>query len=33
MVEKLNQYLVEEAPEEEPIDERWSELKKLLDNK
>lgn len=33
MVEKLKEYLIEEEPEEEPIDERWSELKKLLDNK
>ena len=35
MVEKLNEYLVydEEPDEDEPVDERWSELKKLLDNK
>ncbi len=33
MVEKLKEYLIEEVPEEEPIDDRWSELKKLLDNK
>lgn len=36
MLEKLKEYLVEEVDEEEnddPIDERWSELKKLLDNK
>ena len=36
MLDKLNEYLVEELDEEEndePIDERWSELKKLLDNK
>lgn len=37
MLNKLNEYLVEEVEdsedEEEQIDERWSELKKLLDNK
>lgn len=37
MINKLNEYLVEEVSagaEEEPvIDERWNELKKLLDNK
>ena len=38
MENKLNEYLVEEVSdldnnEEEPIDERWNELKKLLDNK
>lgn len=38
MLEKLNEYLVEEEDisseeDDEPIDERWSELKKLLDNK
>lgn len=40
MENKLNEYLVEEIidsedenEEDEPIDERWNELKKLLDNK
>jgi uncharacterized protein len=36
MIEKLNEYLVDDIKseeEEEPVDERWSELKKLLDNK
>ena len=37
MLGKLNEYLVEEVDDDEevdePIDERWSELKKLLDNK
>ena len=37
MLDKLNEYLVDEVDEDEevnqPIDERWSELKKLLDNK
>ncbi|MFA9389404.1 MAG: DUF177 domain-containing protein [Prolixibacteraceae bacterium] len=36
MLEKLKEYLVEEVDEEEQedlVDERWSELKKLLDNK
>lgn len=35
MVEKLNEYLVDEEDFEEkhPIDDRWNELKKLLDNK
>lgn len=37
MIEKLKEYLVEEvstgADEEPVIDERWNELKKLLDNK
>lgn len=37
MLDKLNEYLVEEVDDDEetdePIDERWSELKKLLDNK
>ncbi|MBP7506888.1 MAG: DUF177 domain-containing protein [Prolixibacteraceae bacterium] len=33
MVEKLKEYLVEDVSEEEPVDGRWKELKKLLDNK
>jgi uncharacterized metal-binding protein YceD (DUF177 family) len=37
MVKKLNEYLVDQdvEPTEDnnPVDERWSELKKLLDNK
>ena len=36
MVKTLNKYLVEEEDiqdEEPPVDDRWSELKKLLDNK
>ncbi len=36
MIDKLNKYVIDESEsedEEEPIDERWSELKKLLDNK
>jgi len=37
MVEKLKEYLVEEVVDDEEsepqVDERWSELKKLLDNK
>jgi uncharacterized metal-binding protein YceD (DUF177 family) len=35
MLKKLDEYLVEESQEEddEPVDERWNELKKLLDNK
>lgn len=39
MLEKLNEYLVDENIEDneddndEPVDERWNELKKLLDNK
>ena len=36
MLKKLNEYLVEEVNEEkinEPVDKRWIELKKLLDNK
>jgi uncharacterized protein len=37
MIKKLNEYLVDEVVEpiedNNPIDERWSELKKLLDNK
>jgi uncharacterized metal-binding protein YceD (DUF177 family) len=36
MVEKLKEYLVEEEEstiDNDPIDQRWSELKKLLDNK
>lgn len=37
MLKKLNEYLVDEVDDDEetdePIDERWSELKKLLDNK
>lgn len=32
MLAKLDEYLIKEA-DEEPVDERWSELKKLLDNK
>jgi len=35
MIKKLGEYLVDEDSEqiEEPVDERWNELKKLLDNK
>lgn len=35
MIKKLDEYLVNEEPvdDEEPVDERWNELKKLLDNK
>ena len=35
MIDKLNNYVIyeEESEDEDPIDERWSELKKLLDNK
>lgn len=37
MIEKLNEYLIDgdEEPEspEKPVDDRWKELKKLLDNK
>jgi uncharacterized protein len=35
MIKKLDEYLIKEvsADYEEPVDERWSELKKLLDNK
>jgi uncharacterized metal-binding protein YceD (DUF177 family) len=35
MIKKLGEYLVKEESvnEEEPVDERWNELKKLLDNK
>jgi uncharacterized protein len=35
MLEKLKEYIIDERDEEEqsPVDERWSELKKLLDNK
>jgi uncharacterized protein len=35
MIKKLDEYLVKENSEEddEPVDERWNELKKLLDNK
>lgn len=32
MLAKLEEYLIPET-DEEPVDERWSELKKLLDNK
>jgi len=35
MLKKLEEYLVEESSGEveEPVDERWNELKKILDNK
>lgn len=35
MIKKLGEYLVteESVNDEEPVDERWNELKKLLDNK
>lgn len=36
MIDKLNKYVVDEpesTDDEEIVDERWSELKKLLDNK
>jgi len=35
MIAKLNEYLVEEkeAETEEPVDERWNELKKIINNK
>jgi uncharacterized metal-binding protein YceD (DUF177 family) len=35
MINKLNDYVINEFcnEEEEPVDERWNELKKLLDNK
>jgi uncharacterized protein len=35
MIKKLDEYLVNDDSNdiEEPVDERWSELKKLLDNK
>jgi uncharacterized metal-binding protein YceD (DUF177 family) len=35
MIKKLDEYLVKDTSEEgeDPVDERWNELKKLLDNK
>jgi uncharacterized protein len=35
MIKKLDEYLVRDTSEEDedPVDERWNELKKLLDNK
>jgi uncharacterized metal-binding protein YceD (DUF177 family) len=35
MIAKLNEYLVEEkeVETEEPVDERWNELKKIINNK
>jgi uncharacterized protein len=35
MIKKLNEYLVieQETEEQEPVDERWNELKKLINNK